>query len=51
MTDSCNKKTIKSNSENKQLFEKIKNAVNELNDIKTGKSEAKDFNDLLKEIN
>jgi len=50
MTDSDNKRTEKSDLDNKQLFEKIKNAVTELNYIKAGNSEAKNLDDLMKEI-
>jgi len=34
----------------KPLLKKIKNAVEELNDVKAGKIEARDFDDLLNEL-
>jgi hypothetical protein len=40
----------KVSSDNNQLLKNIKTAVNELNDIKAGKVEAKNFDDLLNEL-
>ena len=34
----------------KPLLKKLKNAVDELNDVKTGKTKARDFDDLLNEL-
>jgi hypothetical protein len=34
----------------KPLLRKVKNAVEELNDVKAGKIEARDFDDLLNEL-
>ena len=42
--------TIKEIDTGKLLLKKIKNAVDELNDVKTGKIEPKDFDDLLNEL-
>jgi hypothetical protein len=50
MTVSDNKRTEKSDSDNEQLLEKIKNAVAELNETKAGSLKAKNFNELLKTL-
>ncbi|MBS1522269.1 MAG: hypothetical protein JST50_14810 [Bacteroidetes bacterium] len=42
--------TVKKIDNSKPLLKKIKNAVGELNAIKAGKIEAKDFDDLLNEL-
>ena len=42
--------TVKKVDNGKPLLKKIKAAVNELNDIKAGKLEARDFDDLLNEL-
>jgi len=42
--------TVKKVDSSKPLLKKLKIAVNELNDVKTGKIEAKDFDDLLNEL-
>jgi len=39
--------TVKKVDSDKPLLKKIKNAVNELNDVKAGKIVARDFDDLL----
>ena len=44
------KKTVKKVDSDKPLLKKIKIAVNELNDVKAGKIEARDFDDLLNEL-
>ncbi len=41
--------TVKKVDNGKPLLKKIKIAVNEINDIKAGKIEARDFDDLLKD--
>lgn len=42
--------TVKKIDNSKPLLKKIKIAVNELNDVKAGKIEARDFDDLLNEL-
>jgi hypothetical protein len=42
--------TVKKVDSSKPLLKKIKIAVNELNDVKAGKIEARDFDDLLNEL-
>jgi anti-sigma regulatory factor (Ser/Thr protein kinase) len=42
--------TVKKVDSSKSLLKKIKIAVNELNDVKAGKIEARDFDDLLNEL-
>ena len=42
--------TVKEIDTGRLLLKKIKNAVDELNDVKTGKIEPKDFDDLLNEL-
>lgn len=42
--------TVKKVDSSKPLLKKLKIAVSELNDIKAGKIEAKDFDDLLNEL-
>ncbi len=41
---------VKKVDSSKPLLKKIKDAVNELNDVKAGKIEARDFDDLLNEL-
>ncbi len=42
--------SVKKVDAGKPLLRKIKNAVEELNDVKAGKIEARDFDDLLNEL-
>jgi cysteine synthase len=42
--------TVKKIDTEKPLLKKIQNAVDELNEIKAGKIEARDFDDLLNEL-
>lgn len=42
--------TVKRIDSDKPLLKKIKNAVDELNDVKAGKIAARNFDDLLNEL-
>lgn len=42
--------TVKKINTGKPLLKKIKSAVDELNDVKSGKKEVRDFDDLLNEL-
>ncbi|MGZ3754944.1 MAG: hypothetical protein ACXVAY_18790 [Mucilaginibacter sp.] len=42
--------TVKKVDNSKPLLKKLKAAVDELNDVKTGKLQSRDFDDLLNEL-
>lgn len=42
--------TVKKVNNSKPLLKKLKNAVTEINAVKAGKTEARDFDDLLNEL-
>ncbi len=42
--------TVKKVDSSKPLLKKLKTAIDELNDVKAGKIEARDFDDLLNEL-